>query len=182
MEGTIFLKRAVVDSQRLPTEIGETLRRLSAMGETRKVNDLLRAEGVDSLRFTFTPDGECRITSDGLARVGVRQPTLAVEARLRVLAGSGTHNRARLELRVGGTRRTWAAIAGWPILVAAILAWRMGYESLFTSGFWGFLLFVGCLPSGVYVLQLVALMRRVWPGLLAEARRMADGSLEVPAA
>ncbi len=181
MEG-IILKRAVIDSQRLPTEVGETLRRLSAIGETRRVNDLLRAEGVDSLRFSFTSDGECRITSDGLARVGVREPRLAVDARLRVLASSGTHNRARLELRVGATRRTWAAIVGWPILVAAILAWRMGYENLFTSGFWGLLLFVGCLPSAVYVLQLLALMRRVWPGLLAEARRMADGSLEAPAA
>jgi hypothetical protein len=182
MEGSIFLKRAVIDLQRLPTEVGETLRRLSAVGETRRVNDLLRAEGVDSLRFTFTPDGECRITSDGLARVGVRQPTLAVEARIRVLPSSGTQNQAKLELRVGGTRRTWAKIAGWPILVAAILAWRMGYESLLTGGFWGLLLFIGCLPSGVYVLQLLALMRRVWPGLLAEARRMADGSLEEPAA
>ena len=182
MGGSIFVKRAAIDSQRLPTEVGQTLRRLSAIGETHRVNDLLRAEGVESLRFTFTPDGECRITSDGLARVGVRQPRLAVEARLRVLASSGTHNRARLELRMGGTRRTWAAIVGWPILVAAILAWRMGYESLLTSGFWGLLLFIGCLPSGLYVVQLLALMRRVWPGLLAEARRMADGSLEVPAA
>src|SRR2546427_2502641 len=79
--GCMFVRRAVIGSQRLPTEVGHTLRRLSAIGESHGVNDLLRGEGVDSLHFALTPDGECRITSEGLARIGYRQPRLAVDAR-----------------------------------------------------------------------------------------------------
>src|SRR3989442_3916034 len=107
----------VLDSQLLQTELADTLRRAAALGDTHRVTDQLRAEGVDTLHFDLTPDGRFKITPVGLESGGGRGPGLKVEARLRILSGSGAQAQGRVDIEVGLTRMSWIRIlAGPPVL------------------------------------------------------------------
>ena len=183
MGGDIFVRDAVLDSQLSQAELAEILRRVAAIGDSSDVNEQLRAEGVDSLHFASAPGGWYRITSTDLAVRAYRGPSVAVEARLRISSGFMASHRARVELKVVIATGTWLRLLTWPALLVGLVLWRNGYQAISSSPS-SFLVFflVICVPIGVYLLRARVLMQRMWPGLLAEARRFADGAVQLPAA
>ena len=184
MGGNIFVKSAVLESQISQRELADVLRRASIVGGTSDVNGQLRAEGVDALHFALARDGVCRITSAGLEIRGYRGLTVALEGRLRILSGSSFQNRPLVELKLVPTGRTWRRILIWPCVVVGIVLWRVGYQAILANptSYLLFFLLIGCLSPAFYLLRARTLIHRIWPGLLAEARRFTDGSLQLPAA
>ena len=157
----------------------DTLNRAAAAGVTRRVPDQLRSMGVETLIFQQASDGEFRITSDDLRRSGMRAPSVAIEATIRVLRSTDLNAPSNVLLTVRPTTGTWLGVL-YPALVCFGIA---GYQLFQNQGKSGLLfLAFGCFAGGLQLLNTRSLINTAWPGLLAEARRLAEGSPYVPAA
>jgi hypothetical protein len=180
--GPILIKRAVIDSQLSTTTLKDTLRRASAVGETRRMPDPLRAEWVDTLTFKMDSHGTWHILPSALRNSStIRGPSIDVDARLRILQGSNVDSSARVAVSVGPTIGTWVGIVGGPLLVLGLGVYQLAAAPPSVGAF---LLLAGfsCLMAGVSLLRAQSVVNRAWPGLLVEVRRLAEGTLYVPAA
>ena len=175
----IVTRHVILDSELPHAELSETLRRAYARGDSNRLTDPLRAEGVDKLHFDLDDSGVFRITPVGLESGGGRSPRLAVEARVRVLpVPSG---KARLSVAVGVTRGSWLGVLTGPAIFGAFGVVQLLRDPP-SFGSCYFLLGAAALVAGVGFLRARALVERAWPGLEAIARRIATGSFYVPAA
>ena len=159
-----------------------TVRRAAALSETRRVPDQLRREWVDTLRFELTPDGVGRIIPSPLRDSGGgRSVQIDVEARVTIRPHTGADTRTRIDVAVGPTTRTWVGLAGGPALLFSIGVYQL-FRDPPSVGAFLFVAAFGCVLGGVGLLHARSVVSRAWPGLLAEAQRLATGTLYVPAA
>lgn len=160
-------------------ELTDTLRRAAAVGDSNRVTDELRAQGVDKLHFDLDKNGEFLITPVGLYSGGGRSPRLTVQGRVRVL--SSPSGNPRIGITVGLTRGSWIGAFLGPTVLLALSVVNLVRDWPSLGSF--YFLFGG---AGVFVgIQLInarALVTRAWPGLEAMASRIARGSFYVPAA
>lgn len=177
MGGRILAKEEIVRSQLPPNDLIESLRRASGVESVKGLNDQLREHGIESLHFKFVPPADCIIT--GLSRPGgVRSPGTYLEARLHIVIAFWDQANVRIAVSIRIARRTWIGIIVWPMIVAIWAALLLGGS----IGFIEALLLIGCLPSVVSLWKAVALIRKLWPGLLNEVHRIAEGKYLLPAA
>ena len=137
--------------------------------------DQLRSEGVATLRFTARPDGDFDFTAVGLDDVGGKAPGLWIRATLGIRLGS-SDRAARVYLEAQLTTGSWVGIFIGPVL-------GLGFALLQDPSTNRLIVVLcGLAFGGITLMRGLRLMKRGWPGLLAEARRVATGSLYVPAA
>jgi hypothetical protein len=154
---------------------------VAALGDTHRVTNPLRLEGVETLHFDVAARGDYLITPVGLESGGGRAPLLQVEARLRVLPASAPPAQAKVDLTVRLTRGSWTRILIGPTVVLGIGAYQLARSPTSTGSFVLFFA-VACVIAGVGVLRAEAILDRAWPGLREVAGLVASGSLHVPAA
>jgi hypothetical protein len=175
----ILAKQATLTSDIRPADLTDTLRRASAAGDIRRVPDQLKAVGVDVLRFSSASDGDFQLIPVGLESRGSRAPSVRLQVTLRVLAGS-SHS-AIVQLEVRPTTGSWVGLLSSPVVLLGLGIWQLLQDPPAVGAFLALLAFAG-LFIGIGLYRMQSLLARGWPGLLAEANRLASGTLYVPAA
>ena len=175
--GFILLGKSVVLESSVSAEtLLETLQRAASSGDMRRVPDSLRAEQVDALVFSIGDDGRFRIVPEGLYD-GWR-PRIDIEGRGRVLRDSA---QAKIQFEVGLDASSLTMLATVPTVLVSLALFNLIAGSSSPLAFWGLCGFAGLLAA-VMAVRGRALVRRAWPGLLVVVRRLAEGTLYVPAA
>jgi len=162
-----------------PADLTDTLRRAAAAGDIRRVPDQLKAVGVELLRFSSGSDGDFQLVPVGLKSGGGRAPAVRLRVTIRILAGS-SHS-AIVQLDVRPTPGSWAGLSISPILILGLGTWQLLQDPPAIGAFLALLALTGLfIVVGLFRVQ--SLVAKGWPGLLAEANRLASGSFYVPAA
>lgn len=157
----------------------DILRRAAAYGDLRRVPDPLRAEDVDTLTFSLIRDSGFRIVPNGL-RNPVHKPRVSIEGRGEILPGRNDMP-SRIQFAVGLDTSSIIGVVTTLLVVVGLLVYNWVRDPTFGFAFWS-LIGLGLVFSAVFYSQERSLVERAWPGLLIEAKRVADGSLYVPAA
>ena len=175
----VITKSIVLETSQPLAALLETLRRAAAYGETRRVPDQLRTEDVDALYFALRPHRGFRIIPEGL-RNALVSPRMTVEGRGRVLSNA-VESQVRIQFEVGLDMPSVLTVGVTLTFVFGAALYNLLSDPSSLSSF-TILTGFGCLMAALVYFYGRALVNRAWPGLLVEARRLADGSLYVPAA
>lgn len=167
----------MIDSPLSGAELLDILRRADAYGDLRRVPDSLRAEDVDTLTFSVVEDKGFRIVPNGL-RNPVRRPRVSIEGCGEILPGRNGMP-TRIQFEVGLDTSSIVGVVTTILSVGGLLVYNYVRDPTFGFSFWA-LIALGLGLSAVFYLQEQSLVERAWPGLLSEAKRVADGSLYVP--
>jgi hypothetical protein len=155
----------------------ELLKRAASYGDLRRVPDPLRAEDVDTLTFSVLNDTEFRIVPNGL-RNPVHKPRVSIDGRGQILPGRNQFPTS-IHFEVGLDSQSVVQVALLFALGLGLLVYNSLRDPIFGFSFWSIVGF-WLVFAGVVYFQERSLVERAWPGLLIEARRVADGSLYVP--
>jgi hypothetical protein len=169
----------VIDSALTRAELLEILTRAAAYGDIRRVPDPLRAEDVDTLTFSVLGDNRFRIVPNGL-RNPVHKPRVRIDGRGEILPGRNQFPTC-IQFQVGLDKSSVIGVITTFALVLGLIIYNFVRDPTFGSAFWS-LIGLGVVFAAVFYFQERSLVERAWPGLLIEAKRVADGSLYVPAA
>jgi hypothetical protein len=143
------------------------------------VPDSLRAEHVDTLVFAVLNDTEFRIVASDL-RNPVHRPRVTIDGHGQILPGRN-HFPTSIQFEVG---LDWGSVVQICITYAVILGllvYNFVRDPTLGFSFWS-LVGLGVVVGAVFYYQERSLVDRAWPGLLVVAKKVADGSLYVPAA
>jgi len=169
----------VIDSPLTRAELLEIVKRAAAYGDIRRVPDPLRAEDVDTLTFSVLGENRFRVVPNGL-RNPVHKPRVSIDGRGEILPGRNQFP-TRIQFEVGLDNSSVIGVITTLALVLGLIVYNFVRDPIFGFSFWS-LIGLGVVSAAVFYLQERSLVERAWPGLLIEAKRLADGSLYVPAA
>jgi hypothetical protein len=172
-------KSVRLDSRLTRVELMELLTRAAAHGDLGRVPDSLRAEDVDTITFSVHGDTEFRIVPNGL-RNPVHKPRVTIEGHGQILPGRNEFPTS-IQFEVS---LDWSSVVQVLILFAlglGLLVYNFLRDPTLGFSFWAIVVFWSLLAVVVYS-QERSLVERAWPGLLIAAKKVADGSLYVPAA
>ena len=176
----MLTRTTILDTQLPASSLIDTLRSAANYGDTHRLPDQLKSV-VDTIRFEPCGEDEYRIVLVGQSSGGTRYPTISVEGRIKILPKSGPNGPAQMRLRVLPTSGSLLGISLAPCIFVVLAIVRLFQEFPSLGSFFLYLAFAA-LSLGLPVLSGRGRIAKAWPGLLAEAKRLATGSLYLPAA